>query len=113
MGISDQTTDQIDHEIGKAAMTGVFNLGNVLELVNDGLNHRPLPLPELVSHVHEAIFHSGFDLGNELDTVFPELFEQSLRQITFVAEELTKEPFDQLGNGTPIIDVARRQTTGQ
>ena len=71
-------------------MTSVFNLRNVLQLVDNGFDDGPLPLPKLVSHVHQAVFHIGFDLGDELDTLFPELLKQSLRQVAFVAEELAK-----------------------
>ena len=41
MSISNQTTDQIDHEVGDTAVTGMFDLGNVLELlelIDDSLN---------------------------------------------------------------------------
>ena len=56
-------------------MTGMFNLRDILQLVNDRLDNRPLTLPEFVSHIHETIFHRGFDFGDKLDTLFPKLFE--------------------------------------
>ena len=36
--ISDQSSDQIDKEINKAAMSGMLDLRNVLQLVIDGLD---------------------------------------------------------------------------
>ena len=75
VGVSDQATDHIDHEVGEAAVTGVFNLRDIFQLVNDGFDDGTLPLPEFVSHVHQAVFHVGFELGDELDTLFPKLFE--------------------------------------
>ena len=36
--VSNQTGDEIDEKVGRAAMTGVFNLGDIFELVNDALS---------------------------------------------------------------------------
>ena len=38
---------------------------------------------------------------------------QRLGEIAFVTKEFADEAFDQLGNGVPIIDIARRQAKGQ
>ena len=38
--IGNQAADQIDQKIGRAAMTRMFNLRDILELVNDSLNDR-------------------------------------------------------------------------
>jgi len=38
--IGDQTSDQIDEEVDKAAMSGMLDLRNVLQLVIDGLDDR-------------------------------------------------------------------------
>jgi hypothetical protein len=38
MAIGKKESSQMDHKIGGTAVTGVLNLGNVLELVDDGLN---------------------------------------------------------------------------
>ena len=35
--VGDQTSEQIDDEVDRAAMAGVLDLGDVLELVIDGL----------------------------------------------------------------------------
>ena len=37
MRIGDETTNDIDHEVGHTAMTGVFDLRDILKLINDGL----------------------------------------------------------------------------
>lgn len=36
--VGNQTGDEIDEKVGDAAVAGVFNLGDILELVNDGLD---------------------------------------------------------------------------
>jgi hypothetical protein len=38
MGVSDQARNQVNEEINRTAMTGMLNLGNVLELVVDGFD---------------------------------------------------------------------------
>jgi hypothetical protein len=38
MAVGKKESSQMDHKIGGAAVAGVLNLGNVLELVDDGLN---------------------------------------------------------------------------
>ena len=40
MTVSEEPCNQVDDKIGRAAMTRVLNLRNVLELVNDTLNDR-------------------------------------------------------------------------
>jgi hypothetical protein len=42
MAVSNQATENIDHEVSGAAMPGMLNLGDVLELVNDGFDHGAL-----------------------------------------------------------------------
>jgi hypothetical protein len=37
--VSDPASHQIDHKVGEAVVTGVFNLGDGLQLVGDGLQN--------------------------------------------------------------------------
>jgi hypothetical protein len=55
--IGNQAANQIDEEIGGAAMTGMFNLRDILELVNDSLDDRALAQQNLVKNRHELVFH--------------------------------------------------------
>ena len=43
-----EQVEQVEQEIGHTAVPGRFNLGNILQLVIDGLNNRPLAQPQLV-----------------------------------------------------------------
>ena len=49
MRVGDETTNEIDHEVGHTAMTGMFDLGDILELINDGLQDAAFAEQELVS----------------------------------------------------------------
>ncbi len=39
VAVGNQSTDDIDHKVGGAAMPGMLNLRDVLELVNDGFDN--------------------------------------------------------------------------
>ena len=41
MGVGNQACKQVAQEIGRAAMAGVLNLGNVFELFVDGFDDSP------------------------------------------------------------------------
>ena len=53
--------EQVDEEIDWAAVTGMFDLANVLELINDRLDERALaqqePVGELVGELDELVAH--------------------------------------------------------
>lgn len=49
MGVGDKTTNDIDHEVGHAAMAGVFDVRDVLELINDRFQDAAFAEQELVS----------------------------------------------------------------
>ncbi len=39
MAVGNQATDDIDHEVDRATMPRMLNLGDVLKLVNDGFDN--------------------------------------------------------------------------
>ena len=55
--VSNQTGDEIDEKVGSAAVSGVFNLGDILELVNDGLDDETLAYQQLVLEKDESILN--------------------------------------------------------
>ena len=57
MAISNETRDNIDEGIDWIAVTGMFNLRNILELVDDTLNDGAFPQKQLVHQRHQSIFH--------------------------------------------------------
>jgi hypothetical protein len=64
--VSDQPTDDIDQAVDWAAMAGMLNLRNILQLVNDGLNDGTLAQKQAVAQGDEAVLHGSLELGNEL-----------------------------------------------
>lgn len=65
-------------------MTRMLNLRNVLELVIDGLNNCALAKQNFVNQLDQTVFHIFLALGNQLQTLFIELFKQLLGDITTV-----------------------------
>ena len=49
MAVGNQATDQIDQKVNRTAMAGVFDLGDVLELVVDGFADGTFAQQQLVS----------------------------------------------------------------
>ena len=57
MAVGDQATEQVDQEVSHTALPGMFNLGNILQLVIDGFNNRPLPQQQLVPQGQRTLLH--------------------------------------------------------
>ena len=70
-------------------MARVLNLGNVLELINDGFNDRPATQQDAIAHGDQLVLHVAAQLGNQLNIKqLPQGLRQGLRKIAFIAEEL-------------------------
>lgn len=52
------------HEIDRAAVARMLNLGDVLQLVDDRFDNRPLAQQQLVTDQHQRVLHVGFELGH-------------------------------------------------
>ena len=92
----------------------MVNLRDVFELISDGLDDGSFAEEECVRPVKQAIVHLFTQLGDEVQSVgHQELLGQGLGEIAFIPKEFANESCGQLGNGTPIIDVAGCETKGQ
>ena len=67
MAISNESRQEISQEIDETAMTRMFNLRNVFELVNDGFRNGSFPQEEFVHQRYKHIFHIGTNASNQLD----------------------------------------------
>ena len=57
MAVGNQSSHQVNQEIGGAVMAGMLNLANVLELIGDGHDEGALTQQELVGQTEQAIAH--------------------------------------------------------
>ncbi len=75
-------------------MTSVLDLGDILELIIDGLDQGSFAEQKLIGHDHQAVLHVLAQLGNQLNLkILPELFKERSRNIASVSKQLAKESF--------------------
>lgn len=108
MAISNQTADEIDHEIGGTPMPSVFDLRNIFQLVNYRFNDGALSGQKFVGQPHQLIFHMPLGLGEELNTkVFQQFLRQRLRDIASVRKNFAEQTAEQVGHGFAVVSVTR------
>src|SRR5436305_15041552 len=95
-------------------MTSMLNLGNVLELVIDGLNNGAFAQQELVVQADEHIPHIFAQPSNQLQASGVEkLLKERLRNVALVAEEFAEQMRSELGNGLGVMHIGCAQTAGE
>ena len=88
-------------------MSGVFNLGDVFELIDNGFDQGSFAQQEFVGHRQELIFHVGSQLGNQLEIKERfQLFAQLVGNIPTVGKQLAEQVWHQTRYRFAIIDVA-------
>ena len=108
--VGEKSSDQMDDEIGWAAVTRVLNLRNILELVNDGLDDSSFAQQQFIRKVYEMILHVLAQSRDEMQHLFKERLRRRSGNVAEISKHLTSQPFDQLRNQSPIIHIARSQT---
>ena len=91
-------------------MPGVLDLGDVLQLVVDGLYDGPLPEQQFVRDAHQRTFHVVPELRDELYAIDEKPFKEVLADISLVRHEL---PVDELHENLvferlPVTHISRR-----
>ena len=69
VAVGDQPCQEVRQEIVRAAMAGVLDLADILELVVDALDNRPLAEQELVGRPQDPLAHVLADLGNRRESL--------------------------------------------
>ena len=67
VAIGNQAANDVNQAIDGRAVPRVFNLGNVLQLVNDGFDDGTLAQEQTVTQGHQTILHIAFEFGDQLD----------------------------------------------
>lgn len=94
-------------------MTGMSNLGDVLQLVGNCLDESTLAQHELVKQRQQTVLHVLAEAGNELDVLFEQQVGQGFGDVALVAEQLAEETFSQMGHRLAVIDIAGREVESQ
>ena len=91
-------------------MSGMFNLGDVFQLVIDCLDYGSLSKQYSVIHGSESTFHIVFQFGNQLYPINEQLAEQVFADIALVSDEFAiNEFYERLYfQWFTVIDIARR-----
>lgn len=64
--VGNQSANDVDQAVDWAAVTRMLNLGNVLQLVNDGFDDGTLTQQQTVCQGHQTILHVALELANQL-----------------------------------------------
>ena len=114
VAIGDQPRKQVHEEIIRAAVAGVLNLADVLELVVDALDNRALAQQQLVGDGKESLAHVPAYLGDQPKPLCGEdLLGQCGGDVAPITKELAEQAAHQAGHGTAVIDIARGQAERQ
>jgi hypothetical protein len=113
VAVRTEAREQVNNKISGTSMARMLNLGNVLELIDDGLNDGSFADQELVREMHQAIGHVLAQPRDQMKPLLKKQLRQRSRDVPAIANELTTQMLDQERYGTPIIHVSRRQTAGE
>lgn len=92
-------------------MSGMLDLTNVLQLIVDRLDQKPLAKKNLVPLEHQRVFHVLARLCHQMYAVNEELLEQALTDVSFVCEDLAEYLFVKslVFQRLPVVNIGRSQ----
>jgi hypothetical protein len=70
MTVGNEPSNQMHDKIGRATMTRMLDLRNILELVDNRFDNRPFAQQELVRQMHQPVFHVLAPPSDELKSLF-------------------------------------------
>ncbi len=120
--VGNQTGDEIDEKVGRAAVPGVFHLGDILASVKDGPDDETFTRQQLVFKNDESILHiftkrrdrQRAVCRHQLQSLSEELFKErsELRSINFdrvsVLEPESHPPVPRHGDGVAATALTRQ-----
>jgi len=114
MAIGDQASNNGNERVDRAAMASVFDLRNVLELVNHAFNDGTCTKQEVVHPRHQSVVHLLAEFGNELKVEsLQKLLNQSLGKVATICDQLAEQPFAQIGHWCAVVGASWRDRTSQ
>ena len=126
VAIGDETGEEMDDEVERAAVAGVLDLTHILELVVDALNERALAQEQLLGEIHQDIAHVLAQFRDEAQALLQqEALGEGRRDgaliATEAATELAEEPAeeasdetrDRTRDRTPVVGIARGEADGE
>lgn len=83
-------------------MSGMHQVGLVLQQVVYAFDDAPFPEHDSVPHGHELVFHVGLEPVDEMDALVEKLFKEGLLYISSAGEDLPVEFPGEDGPHTPV-----------
>ena len=106
----DETTEEIDEEVGRTAAAGMFDLGDVLELIKAGFDNRPFAQQQLLGPEEYARFHLALEGRHQAHAKGRQkFFGQGVGEVAFIGEEGAEEGFRQFWDRLTIIGITRSE----
>jgi len=112
-GISDKPGHEIAEKVPETTMAGMFNLGNILELVRDGFDDGTLTQEQFVQVRQQFVVHVLFEFGNELQIMGEECIKEPLGQIAFVRKQLAPALVEYSRRWGAVIDIPWGETAAE
>lgn len=114
MAVGDEPRHQIDRKVGRTAVARVFNLHEMLELIEHGFEQGTASQDNLLMQQQQAIGHVPFEVRHQAELARAEQFTREwLREVALVAKQAPPETLSEFGDWPPVIDVARRELAGE
>ena len=94
MTVGNQTSQNVDKAVDRTAMTGMFYLWDVLELIDNTFDDGSFAQQEFVHEWHRAVFHVALDARDELHTKgFQQLLKKCPRDVASIRDQFAKQVF--------------------
>ena len=91
MTVGGKRSEQMHEKVVWTAMTRVFNLADILELINDRLDDRALAQEQLVAEREQTRVHILAQFGDEMQPLGDEqVLGELLRDVAPITKELAK-----------------------
>src|SRR5687767_6486686 len=91
----------------------MLDLRDILQLIDDRFNDRPLAQQQFVHQRHQTVLHVALDASDELHTSNKQFLKEFLADVTLVAKELSEEFGREFLDRLAVIDIARSQAESQ
>src|SRR5258708_6259960 len=113
MTIGNQAAKQIHDKVAGAPVPAMFDLGDVLQLIDNRFNNKPPSQKELIPQGQQPILHVGPEAGDQLNAFGQQGLGGFGSEVAFIAEEFAEQGVGQPGERRSVVGIAGSQLKGQ
>lgn len=111
--VSNDACHEVDGEVHQRAMSGVLDLAQVLELIEDRLDQCALAQQGAVKVRMNDVLHVLAHPRDDVDALVLHLLRKLLANVALVGVQLAKQVRGDGQQSLAVIDIARRDPDGQ